>query len=181
MQDVFEKGQFTATSKWLHWLVALIVIPMVFGSFFLDDIPKLYRSDIIGLHKSLGLTILCLMIIRLINILIVGRPPLNIALWEKILSRVVQYALYASLILMPLFGWAMSTAAGRPPNFFGLVVLPFPGITPDKALSRLLFVAHHYTAFVIIGLLFLHVSGAFKHLLIDRNGVMASMLPSRRQ
>lgn len=181
MQNAIERGHYPASAKWLHWIIALIVIPMVFGSFYLDDVKKIYRPELINLHKSLGLTVLLLMIVRLINLRIAGRPPLNIRRWEKILARFVQYALNTCLILMPLFGWAMSTAAGRSPNFFGLGVLPFPGITANKALSGLLFDAHHYTAYLIICLLLLHITGAFKHLFIDKNQVMASMLPDYRE
>lgn len=182
MHQAISKGQYSPFSKWIHWLVALIVLPML-TSFYLEDLPKLYKGNVIGLHKSLGLCVLLLMIIRIISLHVVGRPalPNTMARWEWWLSRTVQYALYLCLILMPLSGWIMSTAAGRPPHFFWLVVAPFPGISPDKALSDFMFEIHHVLAFVIIGLLIFHISGALKHLLIDKDSVMASMLPSRRR
>lgn len=165
--------------KSIHWLVALIVIPMVLGSFYIDSLPKSTQGTVILFHKSFGLLILLLMVMRLIALHKMGRPalPLKMPFWEKTLARVVQYLLYLSLIVMPLIGWIMSTAAGRSPNVFGLFILPFPGIVPNEALSDTLFQAHRFTAFVIIGLLVLHIIGAWKHYLVDKDNVMQSMLP----
>lgn len=181
MYEAISKGQYRPLSKWIHWMVALIVIPMVLGSFYLEDLPKLYKGNVIGLHKSLGLCVLLLMIFRVVYLYIAGRPalPSSIARWEWWLSKIVQYALYISLILMPLSGWIMSTAAGKSPNFFWLVVLPFPGIAHDKTLSDFMFDTHQTLAFMIIGLLTLHIAGALKHFFIDKDNVMANMLPSR--
>jgi cytochrome b561 len=180
MHEALVEGQYSPLSKWIHWLVALIVIPLVFGSFYLEDVTKLYKANMIGLHKSLGLFVLLLMIARVISLFVIKRPalPNTIPKWEWLLSRLVQYALYVCLILMPLSGWIMSTAAGKSPNFFWLVVIPFPSIVPDKALSDFMFQTHHMLAYIIIGLLILHVAGALKHLLIDKDSVMESMLPS---
>ncbi|MCX7115512.1 MAG: cytochrome b [Gammaproteobacteria bacterium] len=172
---------YTTTSKLLHWLVALIVIPMVLGSFYLEDLPQIYKGSAFMLHKSFGLTILVLMILRLIHIHRAGRPDLpgTVACWEIMLSRVVQYSLYLSLILMPLCGWVMSTAADHSPVYFNLVTLPFPWVSPDKALSDWMFQAHRTLAFVIIGLLCLHILGALKHHWFDKDGVLKNMLPRR--
>lgn len=173
-QDVY-----SPLSKTLHWLIAAIVIPMVLGSFFLEDLSKPIKGTAVMLHKSFGLTVLALMIIRLIHIHIVKRPdlPASVATWERVLSRIVQYSLYLFLIAMPLCGWAMSTAAGHNPVFFGLVTLPFPGISPDEAWSDFLFQAHRTIAFIIIGLLCLHIAGALKHHFLDKDLVLRRMLP----
>lgn len=173
---------YSPTAKTLHWVVACIVIPMVLGSFFLDDLAKPMKGTAIMMHKSFGLLVLALMIVRLVYVHVAGRPvlPASVATWEKVLSRLVQYSLYLLLLLMPLAGWVMSTAAGHAPVFFGLVTIPFPGIEPNEALSDWMFDAHRTMAFIIIGLLFLHISGALKHHFFDKDRVLSNMWPGSK-
>lgn len=172
---------YSPLAKTFHWLVALIVTPMVLGSFFLEDLAKPIKGTAIMLHKSFGLTVLALMLIRLIYIHVHGRPdlPSTVSKWERILARTVQYTLYLLLIAMPLVGWVMSAAAGHQPVFFGLFTFPFPGIQPNKALSDLMFQVHQTIAFIIIGLLCLHIAGAIKHHFCDKDAVLRRMLPWR--
>ncbi len=101
---------------------------MLAFSFFLDDVPKAYQGTAYMIHKSLGLTVLFLMIIRIITIFHYGRPPLphHMPLWERYFSKFVQYSFYVFLLIMPLDGWIMSVAAERIPSYFGLFNLPLP-------------------------------------------------------
>lgn len=172
---------YSSGSKWLHWIVALILILMLAGSFFLDDVPKSVQSTAYMLHKSFGLTVLALMILRLIWIIRTGKPPLpaTVPAWQRVAAHAVQYALYFFVILMPLVGWVMSVAAGRPPVFFGLLTLPLPGIDVNKGLAHILEECHEVIAWIIIALLVLHVAGAFKHYVIDKDGVAQRMWPGR--
>ncbi|MDP3559821.1 MAG: cytochrome b [Legionellaceae bacterium] len=180
MQRIRE--EYSSLSKFFHWTIALIVIPMVLGSFFLGDLPSGVRGTAIALHKSFGLTVLLLMLLRIIWIFFAGRPvlPDSVPRWQRILAHAVQYALYLTVLAMPLVGWMMSQAAGHTPRFFGLFALPFPGISENKALSDLLFDIHQKIAFVIIGLLCLHIAGAIKHYFIDKDVVVKRMLPRWR-
>lgn len=171
-------ARYAALSKALHWVIALIVILMLSLSFFLEDVPNDYRANVFMVHKSLGLTILGLIIIRLFAIIHYGRPPLPIAVptWERVLSRAVQYAFYVLLILMPVSGWVMSTAADKAPVYFNWFKLPFPGVTPNKALAQWMFSAHEFIAWTLIVLVVLHVMGALKHYFIDKDDVLQRML-----
>lgn len=130
-------------------------------------------------HKSIGLSILLLVVLRIIWIIHSGRPPLpeNVPLWERVFSRIVQYALYLFLILMPLSGWIMSVAANRTPKYFGFFNVPFPGIPTDKGLSKLMFEFHETIAWILIVLIALHVAGALKHHFIDKDDVLKKMMP----
>ncbi len=170
---------YSSGTKFFHWFVAFIVIGMLAVSFFLDDLSAQYKPLAYLLHKSFGLTVLFTMIVRLIWISYTGKPelPTTIPLWEKRLSRFVQYSLYLFVILLPLCGWIMSVAADRPPYYFGLFHLSFPGISPNKELASLMLQAHRTIAWVVIGLLILHVAGALKHHFIDKDSVLLSMLP----
>lgn len=170
---------YSSGAKFFHWLIAFIVIIMLVGSFFLDDLPEQYRGTAFMLHKSFGITVLFLMVMRLVWIGIVGKPalPSTVPMWQSNLSRLVQYALYFFVILMPLSGWIMSVAANKIPYFFGLFHLSLPGIEPNKALSSLMKQTHNTIAWIIIALLVLHIAGAIKHHFIDKDNVLRRMLP----
>lgn len=174
---------YSSGSKLIHWFVALIVICMLAGSFFLDDLPEQYQSSAYMLHKSFGLTVLFLMIIRLFWIAYSGKPalPASVPVWQKFLSRLVQYSLYFFVILMPISGWIMSVAANRIPSYFTLFSVPFPGIGPNEELADFMVQVHNTIAWIIIVLLVLHVAGAFKHHFIDKDEVLRRMLPGRRR
>lgn len=168
---------YSTGSKWLHWLVASIVLPMLAFSFFLGDLTDQIKPTAYMLHKSFGLTVLALMIIRIFWIKHTGRPPLpaTVPLWEKRFSRLVQYSFYLFLILMPLAGWIMSTAANKAPVYWGLFKLSLPGISPNKALASFFAQCHTIIAWTLIALLVLHIAGACKHYFIDKDKVTQQM------
>ena len=173
-----EVREYSRGSKILHWVIGIIVLMMLSMSFFLDDVPDQYQSSAYMIHKSIGLTILMLMVIRLFWIVHFGKPalPRTVSLWERVLSRVVQYSLYVLLFAMPLCGWIMSVAGNRVPVFFGLFQVPLYGIPVNKALSKLMSQSHETIAWMLIGLITLHVTGALKHYLINKDNVMSRML-----
>lgn len=170
---------YSKGSKFFHWLIALIVIGMLAGSFFLGDLPDPYISTAFMLHKSFGLSVLALVLVRLFWIRHTGKPqlPVSTPAWERFLSRFVQYSLYVFLIIQPLVGWIMSVAANKPPSYFGLVNLSFPGILPNKNLAMVLNNTHKTIAWIMIFLVILHVSGALKHHFINKDNVLRRMLP----
>jgi cytochrome b561 len=175
------RTHYSSVSKLLHWVIALAVIVMLCVGFLLSSIPEKYQSMAYMLHKSTGLTILFLMMIRVIWIHVSGRPPLpmTISTWEYILSRVIQYGFYILLILMPVSGWLMSVADGRTPTYFGLFQLPFPGVGINKPLGNFMATCHEYIAWALIVFFVLHVSGALKHHFIDKDNVLKSMWPRK--
>ncbi|CEK10601.1 cytochrome b [Legionella hackeliae] len=177
MQDA--AAEYTKGFKFIHWFIALLVILMLGAGFFLDDLPEEYMGTAYMMHKSIGLTILFLMIFRLIWVSYKGRIPLpeSVPAWERVFSRVVQYSLYLFLILMPLSGWIMSVAAQRTPSYFGLLSLPLPWVKPDKQLAHFMEDVHGIIAWVLIGLIVLHIAGALKHHFYDKDSVLQSMLP----
>ncbi len=175
------REQYSSGSKFLHWLIALIVIIMPCLSFFIGDLPEKYVGIAFTLHKSFGICVLVLMLIRIIWISYTGKPslPATVAVWERLFSRFVQYSLYIFVILMPLSGWIMSTASKYDFNFFTLFQLPMPGIERDQHIAELMQQVHNKIAWIIIVLLTLHIAGAFKHYFIDKDEVMGRMLPEK--
>ncbi|OGV43710.1 MAG: cytochrome B [Legionellales bacterium RIFCSPHIGHO2_12_FULL_42_9] len=168
---------YSPGSKLFHWLIALIVLTMLSGSFFLNDLPLTIQATAIMFHKSFGLTVLLFMILRSFWIIYRGKPalPPTVARWERALSHAVQYSLYLLLFLMPICGWVMSVAADKTPSYFGLFKVPLPFIAHSKPLAQWMFAAHQTIAWIIITLLFLHISGALKHYFIDRDKVLQRM------
>lgn len=171
--------RYTKGFIWLHWGIALVVLPMLAVSFFLEDLPKTIRPTAIMLHKSLGLSILALMIIRLMYLWKQQRPPLpsKMPKWEIYLARVVQVGLYFFLIAMGFAGWLMSSLSDHVPVWFGLIRLPFPGLSKNPEWADWFYQAHQTIAWILIVLLGLHIAGALKHAIIDRDKVLESMLP----
>ena len=171
---------YSTGSKFFHWLIAFLVICMLSFSFFLDDVKKPYQGTAYMIHKSVGLSILFLMLLRIIWIWYKGRPelPLTVPKWQHYAARTVQYCFYVFLIVMPLSGWIFSVAANHTPSFFGLFKVPLP-IAPNKALDEFFEDTHTVIAWILIALVVLHVAGAFKHLFIDKDKVVQSMLPGK--
>lgn len=169
---------YSNPSKYFHWIVALLVILMLALSFFMDDVEKQYQPQVYFIHKSTGLLIFILMIIRILWIFQRGKPPLpkTVPTWQKWGARIVQYSLYFFLLLMPISGLILSVAADHPPNFFGLFTVSLP-ISPDKALAEFMAGIHEIIAWTLIVLIVLHIGGALKHYLIDKDKVLQTMLP----
>ncbi|MCC5792529.1 MAG: cytochrome b [Legionellaceae bacterium] len=182
MVSLESSRSYSSGSKWLHWLIAAIVLPMLIFTFFFDALPERFFGTAITLHKSFGMLVLFLMLWRIVWITRTGKPPLpaTVPIWQRIASRLVQHGLYVLVIAMPLVGWIMSTAANKSPVIFGLFTLPLPGITPDKALAKNMFQTHQILAWVIIFFLILHIAGALKHHFIDKDNVLKRMLPDKQ-
>jgi cytochrome b561 len=175
------RTRYSTISILLHWLIALLVLLMLSVGFFMADLPDTQKPMVYMVHKSLGISLIFLMLLRIGWILYAGKPalPESTPLWELALARLVQYGFYLLLIVMPVVGWIMSTAAGKPPVFWGLMEMPFPGVTKNPHLAEYMWGWHATIAWILIGMIALHVLGAMKHLIIDKNGVFSSMLPAR--
>lgn len=101
--------------------------------------------------------------------------PNNMRTSEKLLARLVQSLLFLALLIMPISGLLMSTAAGYPPNYFGLYQVPM-FMAKDLSLAKLFFSIHEISGNITIGLVLLHVFAALKHHFIDRDDVLKRML-----
>lgn len=173
--------RYSPIIKFLHWLIALAVIVMLIIGFLLDDIPDEYAGTVYMLHKSTGITILFLMIIRFIILHAQGKPPLpeSVKWWERTLSKFVQNTFYVLLLIMPLSGWIMSVASDHVPVYFGLFKAPLPWISPDKSLAEIMESSHGIIAWVLIVFILLHIAGALKHHFIDKDNIFRRMLSEK--
>ncbi|MFA5959170.1 MAG: cytochrome b [Tatlockia sp.] len=166
----------------LHWLIAVIVMIMLSGSYFLDDLPEQYIGTAFLIHKSVGITVFFLMGLRVLWLWMYGKPklPQTMSMWQKALAHTVQYAMVIGLFLMPLCGWIMSVAANKIPSYFGLFSLPLPWIEPSKALASFMKESHNTIAWILIVLIIVHIIGALKHHYIDKDTIFRRMVSSKR-
>jgi cytochrome b561 len=164
----------------LHWtVVALLIVQVTLGK-IADNLPLGFEKLVtLARHKSFGITILGLAIIRLAWRWIDSPPPPPpMPRWQHWAANLNHWALYALLFAMPLSGWLMSSASNIPVSWFNLVQLP-DFIGPDRALKERFHDLHHLFAWFLYALAGLHVAAALKHQFIDRDGLLFRMLPRR--
>jgi cytochrome b561 len=173
------RHRFTPLQRLLHWLMAACILAMLFiGVGMVSTIMPKYLP-LVSIHKSLGIAILVLALIRLAVRLRFGAPSLPASLPEplKLAAHLSHFAFYILMIGMPLIGWAMLSAAAYPVVVFGGVYLP--AILPQSdSLHSLLWDAHFYLAFVFFALILLHVAAAIFHALVRHDGVFTAMAPT---
>ncbi len=172
------RQRFTPLQRLLHWFMAACILAMLFiGVGMVSTIMPKYLP-LISIHKSLGIGILALALIRLAVRIRYGTPPLPSDLPEpmKLAAHLSHYALYVLMIGLPLLGWAMLSAAAYPVVLLGGVYLP--AILPQSdSLHTVLWNAHFYLAFVFFAVILMHVAAALFHALVRRDGVFEFMAP----
>lgn len=170
-------SNFTLT---VHWLTVAMVVAQVAILWVSADFDREVRRDWMMIHKSIGLTLLMLTLLRLaVRVKNPALPlPDGTPGWQKLVARGTHVLLYVLLITLPLAGWLASTAAGRPVQFFFLFQWPdLPFVPASRDLARDLMDFHELAGKTLIGLVILHVLGGLKHYLVDRDGVLQRMLP----
>jgi cytochrome b561 len=167
----------------LHWLVALLVVVQVGWGWAMQDIPKAppgLRADAFNTHKSIGLAILALTLLRLGWRLRHPAPPLPpMPRWQRTLARGNHGVLYAALVLMAVSGYVGSVFSGYPVKAFG-VVLPAWG-WKDEGIKSLMSSVHLATSWLLLAAIALHVAGALRHALVAGDRVLERMLPRRQR
>jgi cytochrome b561 len=177
--------RFAAFSRLLHWLMAIMVLAMLFIGLGMVTSVSVRHAVLVSIHEPLGLAILVLVIIRIINRKLHPPPPLPADLpgWQRIAANASHYLLYALMIVMPLIGWAMLSAAPYPVVVFGSVHLP-PILPQDAAVYIWLRHWHTRLALLLFVTFLGHLAAALFHGLIRRDGVfesMASVGPAARR
>jgi len=164
----------------LHWLIGIALLGQITFGFLLDDIaPRgtVSRGPVINLHKSFGIVLAVLIVLRLAWRLAHRPPPLPRSMpeWQRIAARWSHRALYACMIVMPVSGYVGSNFSKRGVKFFGIDLPPWG---PDiKIVYDALNQVHIVTAWIFTALIVLHVLAALRHATIARDGVFARMWP----
>jgi cytochrome b561 len=185
------RSTYSAVAIALHWLIALGVLSNIALAWYFDDLKGPASVPPIQLHKSIGITVLILVLIR-IGWRLTHRPPAlpdTMQAWEKLAAKTVHLVFYLFLLAQPLTGWAMVSASPlikvHPTVLYGTVPWPaFPFLPTDSdqlhALRKLFGQLHEKLAWLAYATIALHVAAALKHHIIDRDDVLARMLPLLR-
>lgn len=179
MQLKNDESRYGAVAQLFHWtIVALIIVQFILANRGHDLPLGPAKIAVLAQHKSFGITILGLMLLRLVWRWLNPVPvePLDIPQWQRIAARISHIALYALLLITPVVGWFMSSARNFPVSWFGLVTLP-DFIAPDKPTYDFLHETHELLAQTIFWLALLHIAAALKHHFIDKDNVLRRMLP----
>lgn len=186
----------------LHWAIAVMILGQIFGGWWMGDAIKVPATQELAyqafqLHKSFGLTVLALSLVRLGWRLAnpPPAPPPGMEPWQRIASGAVHAGFYGVMILAPFTGWLYASTGWSdafqrfldvPTVWFGVIEIPsVPGVAglgeaDRKAVGEAAYAVHEKMAWVALGLLALHVGAALKHHFIDRDDVLARMIPGLR-
>lgn len=180
-------NRYTTPAIWLHWLVAIGIIINIALAWTWDSLPDAQVRPAIDLHKSIGITVLGLAILRLLWRFTHQPPalPTTYQRWEITTSHITHWALYLLIFAMPITGWmhdsAFKDAAAHPILLFGIV--PFPRISYIAALDpvtkeqmhKLFGEFHEIAAKFVYVLVGLHILGALKHQFLDKTRELQRM------
>jgi cytochrome b561 len=166
-------------AQFLHWLIVVLIITQVILANLAEDLPLgMKKLAMFARHKSVGITILGLAVIRLLWRWANPTPllPGTLKPYERVLATLTHAGLYVVLFAMPLTGWMMTSARGFPVSWFGFFQLP-DFVPKDKALYDAMKETHDTLALILYAIVFLHVAAALKHHYILKDDVLKRMLP----
>jgi len=173
-----------SVSQTFHWLIVLLIVVIATVGLTMDELPKTPKYFwVYTLHKSLGLTVLTLAVLRLAWRLYAGAPqPVpGTPGWQARIAGFTHWLLYGLIFAMPLSGWLYDSSSGlRPFHWFGLFNVPKLS-PPNKSLSELSHDVHETLFLVLLALVVLHAAAAFYHHVFQRDATLTRMLPRRRQ
>jgi cytochrome b561 len=194
------KDRYTKTAIILHWLIALGIFGMLALGWFMTDLPReapkqstydlfnwgIYtwqlseeaspRTFYFNLHKSIGITLLFFIVIRVIW-RISHKPPAALKsykAWERKLSTGAHHLLYLLMLVVPFSGLIMSIASKYGVKWFGL---DFIAGIDSKPLREIFHEVHEIAGIIILLIIAIHILGALKHKFIDKDETMKRMLP----
>ena len=168
--------RYNAVARALHWTIALLVIFNLASGLLNDALEDTIR--LIPTHKSVGLTILILTLVRIGWRLTWTRPPYpaSMSRTEVGAAQAVHALFYLLLLIMPLTGYAMASAGKYPLEWFGLFDLPKATIDRESALLLLSRGAHEVLGWLFLALAALHIAAALRHHFVLRDAVLKRML-----
>lgn len=172
-----EISQYSLLSQTLHWLV----VSLILGQWLSAELAELTDSRattlaLLALHKSLGMTVLLMAIVRLLYRLSSRQPayPEPLPHWQQNIANILHWALYTLIFALPLSGWLGSSASAYSVSWFNLFTFP-DLVAPDETLKKLLFGIHEWCWHLLCILVVIHIAAAIKHHFIDKDKVLAQM------
>ena len=172
-------NRYTGTAILLHWLIFVLVACGFTLAVYMVDLPlSPQKLKYFSWHKWIGVTIFLLAVARLAWRLTHPAPalPASMPAWQRHAAAASHILLYILIVVIPLTGWLYSSASGVPTVYLRVVPLP-DLLAKDAALAELLKFIHILLNYTMLALVTIHSLAALKHHLLDRDDVLARMLP----
>lgn len=168
-------------AKTLHWLMALAILGNgVLGLVMVDMSRGMTKLNVFAIHKSIGLTVLALLILRVCWRMVDRKPPDEpMPRWQRFAAHATHGVLYFFMLAIPLSGWLYNSAHGYPLQWFKLFNLPAL-MEKNENISEIAGEAHEILFWVLIVVLVAHVGGALVHHWFERDNTLLRMLPFAR-
>jgi cytochrome b561 len=174
--------EYTRTAIALHWLIALCLFGQIFLGWYVDEVPRgtPARSWYVNLHKSFGITLGVLILIRVFWRLRHRPPalPSSVSTWQRVAANVSHHVLYACMLIMPITGYIASNFSEYGVRFFNSILLPPWGVE-DERIYGFFNGAHVLTSYVLVTLIVIHIVSALRHAML-RDGIFRRMWPGNR-
>lgn len=176
-------ARWGAVSQLFHWVIVVLILVMAYLGLTMGDLPNGPRKiNIYALHKSIGLTILALVVLRVLWRVYAGAPaPVSgTPPWQQRIASATHFLLYALLFAIPLSGWVLNSSAGYPLQWFKLFNLP--AITGrSDSVHEAAEGAHELLFWVLVVLVLAHAGAALYHHVFQGDATLTRMLPGRRK
>ncbi|MEH6607527.1 MAG: cytochrome b [Pseudomonadales bacterium] len=170
---------YGVVTQLLHWFIGALIIAEIVMALIAEDMPAgAELEQMVDLHKSLGITLLILIAIRVGWRYLEGSAPpyTGISKRSEKLARYGHRALYFLMVFMPLSGWLMSSTGGHQVIPFGL--FEFPALlSPNDLLHDVLETSHAVASKLMILLIIIHVIASLRHQFVERVDVFSRVLP----
>ena len=182
-------ARYSAVSIVFHWTIAVLIVAMIFYGWWMEDLREVapeqvsyaFLGSAFNWHKTVGILILVLSLARLAWRLGHPAPPLPAETpgYQRVIARGTHVVFYAIMIGVPIGGYVTASAYGDlfPIKLFDAIELPKLPVPQTQDFQEFSGNAHGSAAWVIIAVLALHVIGALKHHIVDRDGVLTRMIP----
>jgi cytochrome b561 len=170
---------YGSVAQIFHWLIAALIVTQFTLAYLADDLPLgAHKLALLARHKSFGMTVLMLAVLRLLWRLNNPPPPLPSGMTplERTLARATHIAFYVLLFAMPLTGWLMSSAKNYSVSWFGVFTWPNL-IAKNETAFDLLRSTHHILSYALFAIAVLHILAALKHHFWNKDTVLLRMLP----
>jgi cytochrome b561 len=171
-------ARWGSVAQFLHWLIVALIITQVVLALSAGRLHGMAKLAMLARHKSVGITILMLAVVRLVWRLVNPTPPLPSTLkpYERVLANFTHAALYVLIFAMPITGWIMTSARGFPASWFNLFQLP-DLVAKNRALYEAMQQTHEALAWTLGAVATLHLLAALKHHFVLKDTVLRRMLP----
>jgi len=179
MTDRLPPHRYGAVAQALHWIIAALIVTQFLLATLADDLPTgMHKLALLARHKSFGMTVLMLAVVRLAWRLFHKPPalPPGMKNYEVLLAKLTHVLFYVLLFAVPVTGWLMSSAKGYTVSWFNL--FSWPNLVPkDEAAFKILRSRHELVATVLFFVAILHILAALKHHFVNKDDVLKRMLP----